>query len=334
MPVKPNEFYSHLATRDFKPVYLFAGEEAYLQDEALERLEKAIGADPLNMEVFYASDASFDNIILATQTLPFMSERRVIIVKEANKVRAADAQKLAEFLKTPVMSSCLVLLWPERLRKDLGKNSLPAVVDKVGMVVDFRPLYDRELPGWVQQAAGKLGKKISPEAAQHLLQESGTDLLDLSNELEKLALFSGDRKEITRQDVEIASGHTKQSNLNQLAEAVEAKDVRRSLEVAEQLLEEGEIPLKILATIYRVVRRLLTARSLLDQKKSSHQIIRQELNIHPYFDREFFNNLSRYRLRELMKGLELVMRADLELKTTERPEALVIEELLVSLSGN
>ncbi|MHB9154409.1 MAG: DNA polymerase III subunit delta [Endomicrobiales bacterium] len=331
--IKPSEVYLQWRASVYKPVYLLAGEETYMQEEAWQYLEKKLGVDSLNLEIFYASESSLNDIILAAQTLPFMSERRLLVVKDTQKLRAGEIEKLSEFIKVPVHSSCLVLLWNEKVRKDSRKNALFSAVEKAGEVVDFRSLYENELPAWVQQKVKESGKTISADAVQCLVQESGSNLLDLNNEIEKLLLFTGARGDISAKDVETLSGHTRLANLNHLSDAVEGKRTADALRIIEDLLREGEIPLKILATVARALRRLLAARSLLEQRKSSHQEIRQELHLNAYFDRSFFSNLPRYTRRELENALEKLLSADLELKTSARPEQMIFEELILSLQG-
>jgi DNA polymerase-3 subunit delta len=328
------ELYKQLRSNTVKQVYIFAGEETYMQEEAWRFLEKKMGVDALNVEVFYAPETQVQNIIIAAQTMPFLSEKRLIVVKDTQKLKAADTENLAEFFKHPPETSCVVLLWADRMKKDSKNKGLFSVVEKSGSVVEFRALYERELPSWIVQRVKEFGKSITPDAVQAIIEESGSGLLDLSNELEKLDLYTGEKTEITLQDVEKVSGHTKLADLNRLADAVEEGKASKSLEIAENLLREGEIPLKIIATIYRVMKRLLLAKSMLDHKKSSHQEIRQELQLNPYFHSNYFTKLARFPLRKLERSIEHVLQADVAIKTSARPEQMIIEELILLLSCN
>lgn len=329
--LKPAQLHAEWKSKQYRPVYLFAGEETYFLDEAWQQLEKALALDSLNCETFFGTDFSVDTLILALQTLPFMADRRLLVVKDAHKIKSADSEKLAECLKNPVPSSCLVLLWPDKVKREAKNSDLFSAVDKVGAVVEFRAPYEKELPAWITQQSTLYGKCIREDAIQALIQESGSSLLDLHNELEKLSLFTGSEKEITVNDVELMSGHTRQANLNQLSEAVEARKTGEALQTVESLLEEGEIPLRILATIYRVSRRQLIAASLQHESRRSVQEIRQELYLHPYFDRNFFVNLSHCTLENLKKNIGLIMQADKELKSSTRPEQSIFEELIISM---
>ncbi|HBU70278.1 MAG TPA: DNA polymerase III subunit delta [Elusimicrobia bacterium] len=331
--IKPQDFYGQLKKKQFQPVYLIAGEETYLVDEAVNAVEKAVNTDDLNKEVFFAPDFSVDTLLMAAQTLPFLSDRRLLIVKNAERLKAADSSKLADFLKMPSTACCMVLIWNERPAKGDKSSKLFEAAGAAGAIVEFRALYDRELPVWVAQKVKSHSKTISAHAIDYLIAESGNNLLELENEIEKLVLFSGKSKEISLEAVEKISGHTKQKNLNQLSEAVESKSTAAALKIVDGLLEEGEIPLRMLATLNRVFRRLLTAKSLMLENGKDDADIRAELRLHQYFDRFFFSNLSKYSLAELNQSIETILRADLELKTSSRPEQFVFEELILSLTG-
>lgn len=318
----------------FSPVYIFAGEEPYFHEETLNKLEKALNVDTLNREIFYAPDTSVHDIVLAAQTIPFIAERRLVIVKEAQRIKQTEASKLAEFLKSPSETSCLVLLWPEKIKKDAMRSPLFSAVEKSGAVVEFKPVYERDIPSWIHRKAAERKKTVTSDAAEYLLQESGTSLMDLNNELEKLFLFVGDRKEINLQDVETLSGHTKQVNLYELSEAVESKDLKGAMRIIEPLLNEGEVPVIILSFINTAIRKLLIAKSLLEDCGLRRDEISQKLRLHPYFSRSFFTNLDKHTKNELIKDLQLVLEADIALKSSAQPDNAVFEELLLGLCGN
>lgn len=330
---RSNDIHARLGAGTIDCVYLLTGDELFLIDQALAAIVKRLNADPLNKEVFAAGDSPLDDILLAVQTLPFLGDKRLVIVKDCQRLKPADIERLAQFIVTPVPSTVLVLVWPERSKREGKAYALSSAVAKNGLVADFKPLYERDLPEWVSRMAAAAGKKISRDATLRLIDESGSNLLDLSNELGKLVLYSGARKEITAEDVASVSGHTRLDNLNTLAEALESRNGAKTVSIAERLITEGEPALRVLSAIHRVVRRLLTAKSMMGERKSSHQDIRQELRLHVYFDRDFFSNLARFDGRELERGLASVLAADVELKSSARPDTMVVGDLLLLLCG-
>src|SRR4051794_32172228 len=117
MSYKAQEYYAHLKSGQVKPVYLFAGDDSFQQEEALLALEKRLAVDSLNREVMYGGDTPVSTIILGMQTMPFIAEKRFMVVKEAHKLKASDADKLAEFMRIPVETTCLVLMWQDKMKK-------------------------------------------------------------------------------------------------------------------------------------------------------------------------------------------------------------------------
>jgi DNA polymerase-3 subunit delta len=331
---KPGEAFSQWSSGDIKPVYLFAGDESYLAENALHRLENSLKIDALNREVFYGAEATAIDIASASQTMPFISDKRLVIVKDAQKIRSSEAAKLADFLESPSESSCIVLIWLDKIKKDSLKSPLFASVERSGAVIEFKPLYERDMAEWVRAEVTAGKKTIAYDAVTYLIQESGSSLMDLHNELEKLFLFVGDKKEIGLADVESLSGHTKQSNLFQLSEAIESKNIKSSISVLKSLLEEGEAPVLILSFVHRAVRRLLTAKSLMEEMGLPKDEVSRKLQLHRFFDRNFFQLLGKYTMRELKKDMRLVLEADIEIKSSSRPEGAILEELFLALSGN
>lgn len=331
--LKPIDLYTQWRAGTYLPVYLFAGEELYLIEEACRKLKAAMDVDTLNIESFSAADTPVNDILLAAQTLPFLSSRRLIFVKELQEFKAAELHTLAEFLKNPGQSSCLVLLWSDRVKAEHKRSALFTAVERAGAVAEFRALYDRELPDWIRRRFADQGRTIQANGVDYLIKETGQSLLDITNEIDKIILFCGQKKAIELKDVEMVSGHTRQFNLNNLSEAVESKDLAGALKTVEHLLREGEPALLLLATVYRAVKRLAIASSLQKESGYSAEKIREEMRLHPYFDRSFFNKLSGFTPEGLERGLGLILQADLELKTSSRPDPLVLEELLVLLLG-
>jgi DNA polymerase-3 subunit delta len=331
--ITSQQFTSEITKKAFSPVYVFAGEDSYDHDEALKALEKTLSVDSLNREVFFGNESKAEEVIIAAQTVPFLGDKRLIIVKNTHKFRANEAEKLAEFIRSPVDSTCLVLLWQDRVAKETKKKLIFQAAEISGTIVEFKRHYDNELPAWVQKKAAQRGKKIDLSASQLLVQESGSTLLELSNEIEKLVLFTGKKGEITVEDVEAVSGHTKTANLNRLAEVLELRDLAASLKVIEELLNEGEEPIKILYRLHWVIRRFLMAKSLLDEEKEGPADVRQTLRLNAFFDRSFFQNLRKFSRKDLESYIGLVLKADLELKTSARPPEIILNELMFALCG-
>jgi DNA polymerase-3 subunit delta len=328
--VKQYEFLAELRSKKFKNVYLFAGEDVYTAESCLDQLLKALAIDPINIETYFAGDSDLNDVILSAQTMPFLADKKAVILKNSEKLRAADLKKLAEVLKLE-LPSIFIMMWPERVKSDTKSLSVFKAADETGVIVECRQLYDNEVPRWIQGMFSKEGRRVASDAVEYLIKENGSNLMNLSNEIEKLLLYTKDKKEIDVSDVELSSGHTKMLNLNNLQEAIEARSADKAIKIADSLISEGEIPLMIIGTIYRTVRRLLEAKTLIEEMDLSEQETAKALRMHPYFAKIFFTRAAGFNSRELKKAVKHTLEADRKIKSTTIPANIVVDELLMKV---
>ncbi|MCL2484925.1 MAG: DNA polymerase III subunit delta [Endomicrobia bacterium] len=332
--LKIQDFNKHISSKKISPVYLFAGEEAYLIDYCLKKTESFLDAGDLNKEVFYAADSSSEDILNALQTLPFLSEKRVIVVKDLHKIKAADAERLSSYIDNPVDTSCLIMLYPSNYKKETisKRKSLinDAISSKICVSADCRKQYESEVKEFIRNEFTQKGKTASIGVISRIVDENGTDLLNISNEIEKLSLFAGkDKKNITEEDIEKISGYTKEINTYSLSSYIEAKDLKNAMFVLEKLFEEGEEPVMILSAIVSAVRRMLDAKSKIEEQKMSGQEAAASLRIHSFFAGPFLSNLKKHSLKNLKDSMKIMLKADTAIKTGTSDAVSALEKAIL-----
>ncbi|MBI3291436.1 MAG: hypothetical protein HYZ73_01295 [Elusimicrobia bacterium] len=253
------------------PVYLFAGEETFLRDEALRHLEDLLLTDEtrlFNREVVSGASADFLPLVQACETLPLKSSpsrseeralggsprERLIIVKEAQRIVAAHQAELAPRLSALPETTCLVLLWEGPWRREELKRPLVQEIQRVGEVVEFLPLTPSEAVEWLMAAVKRREKCLQPVAAQALYETTEGTLRELAHEVDKLCWFVGTREEITTQDISQEGGYREADPLRWVA-ALKLRDLPVSLALLQQLLQEGEEPVRLLHLAARSVIR-------------------------------------------------------------------------------
>ena len=332
--LKFQDFDKSTALKKSSPVYLFAGEESYLIDSCLAQTEKMLGADDLSKEVFYAADSCAEDILYALQTLPFLSERRIVIVKAVNKMKAADAEALTGYLANVVDTSALILLYSGNYKKETVAKRKELInkcsTSKNCVAVDCRKQYDNEVKDFIKSEFSKKGKTVSFDVINRIVDENGTDLLNISNEIEKLSLFAGkNKKTVTEEDIEKISGYTKEANIYALAADIEARDIKKALFVLEKLLSEGEDVIMILSTITSTVRKLLKAKSMLEEQGMDSAEPASALRIHNYFARAFFANLKKHDMKKLKDAMKVILKADTAIKTGSSDAVSALERIIL-----
>jgi DNA polymerase-3 subunit delta len=334
--LKAQDFSKLISSQKISPVYLLAGEEFYFINMCLNEIEKLTVSEGLNREVFYASESSADDILNALQTTPFLNETRVVIVKAVNKMKAVDAEELSGYLSNIIESSCLILLYFDNYKKETVAERKEfinkCIASKNCVSVNCRKQYENEVREFIKNEFAQKGKESSYEVISRIIEENGTDLLNISNETEKLSLFVGkNKKDITQEDLEKISGYTKEINVYALSSEIEAKDLKKAMFVLENLLTEREEPVAILSAISSAVRKMLTAKSMLEEQGLSIAETASILRIHNFFVKTFFTNLKKHSTNTLKESLKTILKTDAAIKTGTNDAASALEKTIISI---
>ena len=332
--VKYKELIAKLKRGKIANCYFFCGEEDYLKQEAILLLKKRLiepGAQDFDFGFLYAEDISAREVISLAETYPFMLKKRLIVVKDIDKFTENGLKEIIEYLKKPAASTCLVLV-SEKVKRDALDKAIYKTISSLCETAIFWRLFDSQIPGWIEDKISRKGKIMSPEAADYLFGEVGNNLLDLSGEIEKLLIYTGDRKEVTLDDVERSIGRSKADSIFDLLRAITQKNLKHSLEILSKLTETGEKPVGILVRIARRLRQIIRAKELLDQKVVPGRII-EEVGLHPFFDKDFTSQIQYFSRKQLLNNFDHLLRADWEIKVGKKPAQLVLELLILNLCG-
>jgi DNA polymerase III subunit delta len=253
------------------PVYLVLGPEIYQCRSAVGLLKKyALSPDSeaFDYSEFDAGKASVDEIMEAAGTFPMVSLRRLVFVTDAEKLKDPDQDALLDSLANLTKRSMLVLLAEEL---DHRKRFYRALRDKY-CVAEFSKLKGMALEQWAEAYIHKQGYRISSSMIKQIVELVGSDQQTLVSELEKLMLFSGKEKEISRNTVEELVHASRQHGIFELINAVGQRDRAKALSSLGNLLTMGEHPLKIVTMMARHCRQILIAKEGLLQGANPREI--------------------------------------------------------------
>jgi DNA polymerase-3 subunit delta len=213
-----------LKTRVFDPVYYLFGEDDFLKEQATRDLVDA-AAEPstrdFNLEIRRASELDAESLDSLLSTPPMLAERRVVVVRDVDKLKKGARTLLDRYLVRPAHDTVLVLVAPSGVKPDKGLSTHATVVE-------YAPLTGDRLPRWVSyHAQHALGRAITPEAVTLLIEAVGGDLAQLAVELEKLASYTTET--IDEHAVADIVGVRRGESLGDLLDAVAAKDVETAI---------------------------------------------------------------------------------------------------------
>jgi DNA polymerase-3 subunit delta len=218
----------------------------------------------------------------------------------------------------------------ERIRETLG--------DWCGMVELVR-VEESDAMRWLVVEAEKRGSALEVDAARELTDALGADLMLMASELEKLLLYTGERRRITLGDVETMVLGAKQRSLYELTDAISAKDRPRALALLQGLLnasdggEESAIGhLYMLARTFR--QMLVILEKNVRDSRAIWQALWQGFRMPPFAAEDLIRQARRYKSRrDLTRALRLIARADLELRSSPPDKRLVLERLVLALAS-
>jgi DNA polymerase III subunit delta len=330
--VKYQDFLSGLKQRKIAPLYLFYGEEGFLIQEALDLIIDTVvepGARDFNFNVLYCRETSASDIVNLAQTLPFMSEKRLVIAKEFDAFKADDLEELVPYLNDPSPATCLVLASNQGRYE---KKSVISAVESHGGAIRFYPLLDREIVGWIESRAKLLGVTIQHDAAQYLWQTVGNDLQKIKNELEKVKIYLKERTSINFEDVKTVVGDFREYSSFDLAAELGRKNREKALLILSRLLQEGESPIGLLGSVAWNFRRLLQAKSMEAAGIGSDEIMKKQRVIF-HQTGLFKEQMRRYTMDELRETFSVMLAADRALKSSGLNGRLVLERMILTLCG-
>jgi DNA polymerase-3 subunit delta len=318
---------------DLKPVYLIYGSEELLLEQAVNRLKKRfaeVGDLDYNMKVFDGESAEGYEIVAAANTLPFMSERLLVVVRRADKLKTDDLNVIADYAADPNPATSLVLV-AEKIAKNMR---IYKAIDKLHGVAEYKAPSKREYPKKVVEMFADHGKRIGVEGAEVLVRAVGFDLRRLDIEIEKVVAFTGEDATLSRDDIEAVMSTTAPTSIFDFLDALGARDCRMALRQLSDLLGEGESVYGIVAMSLRHTRNLISVRALLDREESlSDGAIAKEIGAPPWLIKNLSRQAARFTEAELVQLLRDAAAMDREMKTSREPR-LAFERWIVSACGS
>jgi DNA polymerase-3 subunit delta len=316
---------------DIDPIYCLSGER-FLVERALGAVRAAVlaeagGAAGFNHDVFELRETGIGPVLATARTVPMMARRRLVIGKGVDEVKADALEPLAAYVEDPNPSTCLVLVGD---KIDVRFRAFVAL-RKAGYLHVFAPLRDQALGGWLRAEARARRIALDGEAASALAALAGPELGRLSQALDQLALYVGNGRPITVDDVEDLVAETRQRSIFELTKAIGAGEVERSLHLLANMLRNREPPLRIQYMLARTIRQIWRAKELAASGAARPEIA-AAVGMSPYFLDDVLVPARRMSPAALARALERLYRADLALKSSRVDPDLLVSRLVQELA--
>jgi len=319
----PEQFRRGIGKGQAAPAYLFTGSETLLKREALDALVATVpaGVRDFNVQVFHAFESEMADVLTAARTLPFIGNRRVVVLRDIEKTRldqAGRGELLGEYLASPSPETVFVVTTEDDAKaKALGKQHGDAWV-----VVVFNPLKGAALTAAVKAEAVRLGCTIADSAVAELIEVTGEDQARVFNEMAKLRLAVGAGGAIDSAAVErYAAGYVHHGAFD-IVDAISRRDLPGSLRLIGEVTIKDEEFLGLLGMLGKRLR-------VLWYLCGGTREVPKEFRVFPGQIDKLRQEAKRYTRVEIEKGMQGLALLDDRVKSTAVAPKMLLEHFLL-----
>ncbi len=264
-----------------------------------------------NIHVFEGEKFTNADFCAASQSMPFLSEKKLIIIRDFLRDGNIDEQKKVAEELDEAADFCVIVF----LETDMpdARTTLFKKLKTAGILQKFEELTGQKYISWIQKSIQQQHGHIGQRESIFLSETVGPNLWQMSQEIEKLAIYANG-KPIQTADIEALVTPNLSASIFKLTDAIAQKNAAICLKILKILLESGEAPLGILFMIVRQFRILIEVRACLDQKLSQVEII-QKIKLHPYVVSTSIQQSRNFPLSMLTQIYQKLLHIDSDLKS-------------------
>jgi DNA polymerase-3 subunit delta len=348
-------FVSELESRKLRAAYVFVGAEAFFRKRFRDAiLDHLVPAELRDFSIFEFDLAENDlaEVLDRARTPSLMAPFQVFFVRGVKNLfgRGPNEEKLAaieDYCKNPNPDALLVFVADHisipadvRRMEMQDKERYQRIREEMGPycgIVELARVEEGEAVRWITDYCTGRGVKIEADGARELVDALGGDMMMISNELEKLILYVGEKKRITLGDVETMVLAAKQRSLYELTDAISSKERVRALEVLDAILASGEGEEAAIGHVYMLAKTFRQMLVILERNVRDQRMLWaalwQGFRVPPFAADDIIKQARRYKSRrELTRTIRLVAKADLALRSNPVSKRMVLERLVMDLT--
>lgn len=330
-------------------LYLLRGDDNTRIKEVIAEFQAGLG-DPsmadLNTTLHDGDSLNFETLQSDALTMPFLADRRLIIVENARAFLSKMAKERSEtclglFGNLPETTALVLVVEDHQAKKrgerfwENGKTYawLTEWMRKhndLALLIDCALPDDEDMPSWILRKAKELGGGFKPGAARLLANYVGNNTLRAQNEIAKLITYVGERQVVEEADVSLLTAQDQEGDIFALTDALGERNSKAAMRQFMLLMEDNDL-LELTGMIHRQFRLLIQAREILDSGGKA-QDIEQELGVLNFVARKLSDQARRFSLRQLLDIYNRLLKIDLDMKSGGTPGDVAYEILIAELT--
>lgn len=306
-------------TRPVLPVYLVAGNDEYNKDKKVKELvKKAMPAENrdlnyLDLDCSGSKEFYFD-FGSTVMTVPFLADRRVIVLRNIENLTKELKKILLEYVQAPSDLTVLILV-----TEDVKKSDFESIAQYKHLCKHLKPetyyrMYPSQLSAEIKKKFVGLGKSISQDACDVIVERVGNNMRDLDSEIEKISLYIGQKKNVEETDVLFLVSGLDAKSVFDLINALAGKNLVKALKILSDIFYSDKTAgPQVVGAIYSHFKKIWTARALM-RGGVGESSIAGKLGMHPYFAAGLINEAKGTDEKVLARYFKALAIADDEIK--------------------
>jgi len=349
-------FESEVQARKLRPAYVLVGDEAFFRKRCRDAILKHLVPPDLRdfaIAEFDLAEISLAEVLDRARTPSLMSPFQVFFVRGVKALYGrgshdAEFEAVAEYVRNPNPDALLVFIADhisipaDARRMDMADRDrfdrLRETLGEYCGLVELARVEEGDAVRWVVETAAAQQVNVEADAARELVDSLGADMMMISNELEKLMLYAGERKKVTLGDVETMILAAKQRSLYELTDAISAKDRKRALEILDAILSSSEGEESAIGHLFMLAKTFRQMLVILEKNVRDSRAIWQALwqgfRVPPFAAEDIIRQARRYKSRrEITLALRLIAKADFALRSNPPSKRMILENLVLQLAS-
>lgn len=313
-----------------KNIYLLYGDEPYLIDAVIKKIESDVLKDNINAFTKHTFNDDIDlyELINAVNTVPMIGNEKVVICRNSAFFAGAKCKdELLRLIESINRNTYLIFVESKIDKRNAGYKKL----EQLKSSYEISSRSSHELADFIRNRFSKAGKKISSNQLTTFLEYSGTQLLDIEKDIEKILLYMDDKIEVKKDYIVNLCQGSQEAKLYELVNGTFEKNIDKSMGILKELLSDKTPAMLIVSTLNSNYMELYEVKLALDNNEKP-EIFRFKRPINEYALRKLTEYAKKISLMQLKENIKEISDTDVEIKFGNINEITAVELLIFSLA--
>ena len=254
MIIKLKQAISEINRDVISPVYLLKGNDYYIQRFFIDQLSKKFfGSFQVEIVHLSSDDMTGKEIIDRITTIDLFTTKKICVIRNPQRIKGKASSDLINICKNPISDNILVLINDDWSSKSSFLNKIEGFINPI----DVQTPFARDMKKWAKYIIKQKGKISNYDVEECFITMAGDSVSHLENEIEKVCLLIGERKNIEINDVKRFSGWIRQRHRWEFLLALGNKEYSKAIELGKNIIIKNESMITLLIPIFTLFQELL-----------------------------------------------------------------------------